>query len=59
MQEAQAHPSLVHHQHPHSTLSFSWEDGVLLLALFTLLWLMKPIRMKGKKLHGLGRQTFD
>lgn len=59
MQEVQAHPSLVYHQHPHSTRSFSWEDGVLLLALFTLLWVMKPVRRKGKKAHVLERQTVD
>lgn len=55
MQQAQAHPSIVHHQHPHDSRVFSWEDGVLLLALLTLLWLMKPLRIKGKKLHGLER----
>lgn len=59
MQEAQAHPSIVHHQHPHESHLFSWEDGILLLALLTLLWVMKPIRIKGKKLHGLERRTFD
>ena len=59
MPEAQAHPSLVHHQHPHESRVFSWEDGVLLLALLTLLWLTKPLRIKGKKLHGLERQTID
>lgn len=55
MQEVHAHPSIVHHQHPHESSIFSWDNAILLLALLTLLWVMKPFRIKGKKLNGLER----
>lgn len=59
MQEVQAHPSLTYHQHPHEGRFFSWEDGILLAALLTLFWVMKPLQKRGKKAHGLERKTLD
>lgn len=57
MQEAQAHPSLIHHKHPHKEHLFSWEDAFFMMALFALVWVLKPLFFKGKKHHGLERHS--
>jgi len=57
MQEAQAHSSLVFHGHPHVERSFSWEDALLLSAILTMAWVLKPLFWRGKKAHGLERNS--
>ncbi len=57
MQAAQAHPSLIHHNHPHTERFFSWEDAFLMMALLALAWVLKPLFSRGKKPHGLERHS--
>ena len=57
MQTAQAHPSIIYHRHPHDVRILSWEDGLLLAAVLTLTWVLWPFRNKGRKVHGMERDT--
>ncbi|HYX32409.1 MAG TPA: hypothetical protein VE954_04795 [Oligoflexus sp.] len=45
MQEAQAHPSLIYHGHPHVE-RFAWQDGLFLTAVMTFAWVLKTVFFK-------------
>lgn len=57
MQIAQAHASLIFHGHPHVERFFSWEDGLVLFAVLTMAWVLKPLFWRGKKTHDLERNS--
>ncbi len=57
MPTAQAHESIIHHQHPHVERSSAWENAFLMgsaLLLFWVLWSARKLLLKEP--HGFSKK---